>query len=42
MTELSPHYVDVIIARWQKLTGNIATLDGDGRTFDQIKEERNI
>lgn len=41
-TELSPHYVDVIIARWQKFTGKTATLDGDGRTFDQIKEARNI
>ena len=25
--ELSPHYCDVIIARWEKLTGNIATLE---------------
>jgi site-specific DNA-methyltransferase (adenine-specific) len=26
MAELSPEYVDVIIARWEKLTGNKAVL----------------
>ena len=38
--ELDPKYVDVIVQRWQTLTGKKATLDGDGRTFDQIAEER--
>jgi DNA modification methylase len=38
--ELDPKYVDVIILRWQGLTGQQATLDGDGRTFEQIKAER--
>jgi DNA modification methylase len=38
--ELDPKYVDVIVKRWQSLTGGKATLDGDGRTFDQIAEER--
>lgn len=38
MTELSPHYVDVIINRWQTMTGLTATLDG--KTFDQVKESR--
>jgi DNA modification methylase len=33
-------YVDVVIQRWQTLTGKQATLDGDGRTFDQIRAER--
>jgi len=32
--------VDVIVARWQKLTGKQAVLDGDGRTFEAIAAER--
>jgi DNA modification methylase len=38
--ELDPKYVDVVVARWQQLTGKKATLDGDGRHFDEIAEER--
>ena len=38
--EIDPVYVDVIVLRWQKLTGKVAILDGDGRTFDQIRRER--
>jgi site-specific DNA-methyltransferase (adenine-specific) len=38
--EISPLYCDVIILRWQQLAGANATLAGDGRTFDQIAEER--
>ncbi len=38
--ELDPKYVDVIVKRWQDLTGKQATLDGDGRTFDGIRCER--
>ncbi len=38
--ELDPKYVDVVVQRWQQLTGREATLDGDGRTFEQIKTER--
>jgi DNA modification methylase len=38
--ELDPKYVDVICRRWQQYTGKQAVLDGDGRTFDQIAEER--
>ena len=40
MMELSPRYVDVIVRRWQEFTGQEATLEGDGRTFAQVKEER--
>jgi hypothetical protein len=29
--------VDVIVARWQKLTGQQATRDGDGTTFDELQ-----
>jgi hypothetical protein len=32
--------VDVVVTRWQSITGGKATLDGDGRTFEQIAEER--
>ena len=39
-SELDPKYVDVIIRRWQGFTGKKAMLDGDGRTFDEIAEER--
>jgi hypothetical protein len=35
--ELDPKYVDVVVLRWQALTGKDATLDGDGRTFAEIK-----
>jgi DNA modification methylase len=38
--ELDPKYVDVIVQRWQTLAGKQATLDGDGRTFEKIAEER--
>src|SRR6202142_3154698 len=38
--EMDPKYVDVAIQRWQTLAGKQATLDGDGRTFDAIAEER--
>jgi DNA modification methylase len=38
--ELDPKYADVVVQRWQKLTGKSATLDGDGRTFEQVKAER--
>ena len=38
--ELSPAYVDVAVLRWQAFTGKEATLDGDGRTFNEISTER--
>jgi DNA modification methylase len=38
--ELDPRYVDVTVRRWQELTGKQATLDGDGRTFDDVAAER--
>ncbi len=38
--ELDPKYIDVVVQRWQSLTSREATLDGDGRTFEQIKAER--
>jgi DNA modification methylase len=38
--ELDPKYVDVVVQRWQQLTGGEATLECDGRAFEQIKAER--
>jgi hypothetical protein len=34
------HNCDVIIQRWQDLSGRHATLEGDGGTFEQIKTAR--
>src|SRR5438477_7715258 len=38
--ELDPKYVDVIIGRWQKVTGREAKLDGAGATFQEIELQR--
>ena len=38
--EISPAYVDVAVERWQAETGKDAILDGDGRTFAEVKAER--
>jgi DNA modification methylase len=38
--ELDPKYVDVVVGRWQSLSGKTAILDGDGRTYAEIKLER--
>jgi DNA modification methylase len=38
--ELSSTYCDVIVTRWQNFTGKKATVDGDGRTFEEMKEAR--
>ncbi|CAB4122292.1 ParB/Sulfiredoxin [uncultured Caudovirales phage] len=38
--ELNPAYVDVAILRWQEFTGQIAVLEGDGRTFTEVLAER--
>lgn len=38
--ELSPAYVDVAVKRWQDFTGQQATLEGDGRSFDEVAGKR--
>jgi DNA modification methylase len=38
--ELDPKYVDVIVKRWQTLSGGKAVLDTDGRMFDEVAQER--
>lgn len=34
--ELQPRYVDVIVRRWQDFTGQQATLEATGQTFDEV------
>ena len=38
--ELDPLYVDTILRRWEKYTGEPAILEGDGRTFAEVTAER--
>jgi len=38
--EIEPKYVDLIVRRWQDFTGRPATLEGDGRSFNEIKALR--
>jgi len=34
--EVDAQYVDVVVKRWQTLSGERAYLDGDGRSFEEI------
>ena len=38
--EISPAHVDVAAERWEVETGKEAKLDGDGRTFAEVRTER--
>lgn len=38
--ELNPAYVDVAVERWQQFTGQDAVLDGDGRSFEEVRSGR--
>jgi DNA modification methylase len=40
LMEIDPRYVDVAVERWQDFTGQKATLEGEGRSFDEIAAER--
>ena len=40
LMELDPKYCDVIIKRWQDFTGQQATLEATGQTYDEIKGAR--
>lgn len=40
LMELDPKYCDVIVKRWQDYTGKKATLESDGRTFEDVAAER--
>ena len=36
--ELNPAYIDVAVLRWQEFTGGGAVLEGDGRTFSEVRD----
>jgi DNA modification methylase len=36
LVELDPKYCDVIVERWQAWAGGMATLESDGRTYEEI------
>ncbi len=40
LMELDPKYADCIARRYQEYSGKKATLDGDGRTFEEVAQER--
>jgi DNA modification methylase len=40
LIELDPSYADVTCQRWQQFTGKPALLEGDGRTFAEIAQQR--
>ena len=40
MMELDPKYCDVIVKRWQDFTGQQATLEATGETFNDLTAER--
>jgi DNA modification methylase len=40
--ELDPKYVDVIVQRWESLSGKKAKLDGAGRSFEEVARERKV
>jgi DNA modification methylase len=42
LMELDPKYADVIVERWQNLTGGIAVLDGEDRTYEDLKTSRGL
>jgi DNA modification methylase len=40
--ELDPKFADVVVQRWQNLTGKSATLEGDSSTFEHVKSLRRL
>jgi hypothetical protein len=40
LIELDPIYVDVIVRLWQDFTGQQATLEATGQTFEELESER--
>lgn len=40
LMEIDALYTDVIVIRWEKFTGKVATLDGSGKSFQEVAAER--
>lgn len=40
LMELDPRFCDVIVTRWQELTGKKATRESDGMEFDKVRSDR--
>jgi hypothetical protein len=40
--EIDPRYVDIIVRRWQSLTGLGGVLEGDHRSFEEIAAVRRV
>ena len=40
LMEIDPAYTDVIVRRWEQHTGRKAVLEVDGRSFEEISDER--
>jgi DNA modification methylase len=40
LIELEPKYCDVICRRFQEFSGKLARLEGDGRSFEELRHER--
>ena len=40
LIELDPKYCDVIVRRWQEISGGAATLDAAGRSYEEIAAGR--
>ena len=38
--DIDPRYVDVAVQRWEQFSGDQAKLDGNGQTFQQVREAR--
>jgi DNA modification methylase len=38
--DIDSRYVDVIVQRWQRFTGQVAVLEADSRSFDEIAAQR--
>jgi DNA modification methylase len=38
--DIDTRYVDVAVLRWQQQAGKKATLEGDGRSFEEVSQER--
>jgi len=40
LIEIDPHFCDVIVQRWQNLTGQEAILESEERSFSEVAEDR--